>query len=246
MKLLRRFIIWINVIKDYILSFNPIKGKIISAEKTIEYTLKNHKSIIRYGDGEFKILNGQGIHYQKHDIELQENMKRILCEYHKDAPYLLCVPYKYFSNSNMVLNSRVLISCWGKPKKMFKRFVKKDVVYGDAFVFAKNNKNIYYSLWKDYSNIIFVHNDLRYINMVSTSSEQSLYYIKVPNRDSYNVIDKIEKEIISIYENNQLQKTNTVVLISAGPMAKVLVYRLANKKYFALDCGHIWDDPLEV
>lgn len=35
-------------------------------------------------------------------------------------------------------------------------------------------------------------------------------------------------------------------LISAGPMAKVLVYRLASNGYFALDCGHIWDDPLEV
>lgn len=77
-------------------------------------------------------------------------------------------------------------------------------------------------------------------------AETKGYYVEVPNRDSYKVIDKIEEEIISIYDDNQLQKNDTAILISAGPMAKVLVYRLASNGYFALDCGHIWDDPLEV
>lgn len=214
MKLSKRVLIWINVLKDYILSFSPIKGEIMSAEETVEYDLKNHKCLIRYGDGEFKILNGQDVHYQQFDYELQKDMQTIVCEYQVDSPYLLCVPYKYFSTNNLVLKNRVLISCWGMPKKMFQKLVKQNVIYGDAFVFAKNNRDIYPSLWSSYSNIILVHNDSKYIKTACVSPKQKGYYVEVPNRDSYKVIDKIEEEIISIYDDNQLQKNDTAILIS--------------------------------
>lgn len=246
MNILDRIIIWINVIKDYLLSFPASRARILSAEETIEYIKKNHKSLIRYGDGEFKILNGQDVHYQQYNQELHVELEKIICEYQEESPYLLCMPHKYFGNNNFVLNSRVLISCWGKPKRMFQKYAKQDVVYGDAFIFAKNNKEIYHNLWNNYSNIILVHNDEKYLHSASGLEGQKGYYVKVPNCNSYGEIDNIEKEIITIYEDNDLMKENTVILVSAGPMAKALVFRLAENGYFAIDCGHIWDDPLEV
>lgn len=246
MKISKRIAIWVNVIKDYLLSFPASRARILSAEETIEYIKKNRKSLIRYGDGEFKILNEQDVHYQEYNQELHAEMERIICEYQEDSPYLLCMPHKYFSNNNFVLNSRVLISCWGMPKRMFQKYSKQDVVYGDAFIFAKNNKGIYSALWNNYSNIILVHNNKKYLQSACALQGQKGYYVKVPSRNSYDEIDNIEKKIITAYSDNNLLKENTAILISAGPMAKALVSRLAVKGYFAIDCGHIWDDPLEV
>jgi len=247
MEKLKRLRIWIKVLRDYCLSFFPLKGHFLSSKETIDYVYDKNKSIIRLGDGEFNIILGGKVHYQDYNPELQKEMLQIIKQYTMDSPYLLCVPYKYFSNSNLVLNKRVLISCWSTSKQTFKKYIKKDVFYGDAFVFSKNNsRNTYQRIWEKYSAIILVHNNKKYLKELFDLKKQRCFFVEVPSKNSYDFINKIEQEIKKTYEINNLSRKNTVVLLSAGPTAKVLVYRLSLKGYKMIDCGHVWDDPLEV
>ena len=118
MKKSERLKIWIKVICDYCCSFFPSKAKILSSEETIDFACTGKKSIIRFGDGEFNIIQGGNVHYQEYNADLERDMLKILNEYSEKSPYLLCVPYRYFSKNNLVLNRRVLIACghvWDDP-----------------------------------------------------------------------------------------------------------------------------------
>lgn len=247
MNRLKRMKIWVKVFQDYCCSFFPVKAKLLPAQETIDYVCHNGKSVIRFGDGEFNIILGGNVHYQEYDLKLQEELIRIIKEYNEDSPYLLCVPYRYFSKSNLVLNRRVLISCWSTPKQMFKKYFKRGIPYGDAFVFSKNNsRSNYQKMWENYKAIILVHNNDKYLEETFNLEKQKGYFVKVPLKNSYEIIDDIECEIERLFQENDLPKNNTAVLISAGPTAKALVYRLSIKGYKLIDCGHVWDDPLEV
>ncbi len=247
MEILKRIRIWVKVCRDYCFSFFPLKAQLLTPKETVDYVCNYDKSVIRFGDGEFKMLMGGSIHYQDYNLKLKQEMLQIIMDYNRNSPFLLCVPYLYFSKSNFVLNKRVLISCWSTPKQLFKKYIKTDVVYGDAFVFSKNNLKInYQKMWENYDAIILVHNDEKYFKEVFSTERQKGFFIKVPSKNSYNFVDDIEREIERTFEINNLSTNNTAVLLSAGPTAKVLVFRLSLKGYKMIDCGHVWDDPLEV
>lgn len=44
--------------------------KVMSIDQTIDYILREHYSVVRYGDGEFKLGNGDPIRFQKYDPQL--------------------------------------------------------------------------------------------------------------------------------------------------------------------------------
>ena len=247
MNLIKRAGIWVKVAWDYVCSYGPVESKILDPEQTIAYLLKTGKSMIRMGDGEFNLMNGKNVHYQKHSPALQKEMESLLKNYSADSPYLLCVPYRYFTGSNRMLNSRTLISCWSTPKRMFQKLENPGLIYGDAFLFAKNNRALDCGrLWRDADNVIVLHNDPRYLQQAFDPKTQNGFFVQVPARDTFEVLDEIEEKITGVFEKNNLEKEKTVVLLSAGPAAKVLVKRLSAKGYRMIDCGHIWDDPLEV
>lgn len=244
----KRLKIWIKVIFNYFKSFKKLKCFILNTNDTLDLQLKTKKSLIRFGDGEFNLLNGKDVHYQKYSFELAEELKKILIEYSTESKYIVAVPYYYFSNSNLVLKNRLLISCWSVPKNTFKKVMKKNIPYGDAFLFSKTNKElkIYEQLWENYANIIFVHNDEKYSKSINTKEFQQLFFVKVPSKNTYEKIHEIQYDIEKKFIQYHLQKKDSIILISAGPAAKVLAYNLSKKDYLCIDTGHCWDDPLEV
>ena len=68
--------------------------KILSDEETLDEIIYNNKSISRFGDGEFKIIFGISIRFQKTSPYLSERLYEILNN--KDSNFLvgLNVPYK--------------------------------------------------------------------------------------------------------------------------------------------------------
>ncbi|WP_370760516.1 GT-D fold domain-containing glycosyltransferase [Faecalibacillus intestinalis] len=244
----KRIIIWIKVLFNYFSSFKKLKCIILDSENTVGLQLETKKSLIRFGDGEFNLLNKKDVHYQKYSLELASELKKILLEYSIESNYIIAVPYYYFSNNNTVLNNRLLISCWSIPKTIFKKNMQKNVPYGDAFLFSKNNKKIkiFEKIWENYTNIVFVHNNEIYTKAINLKKNQKLFYVKVPNKNAYEKIENIQNDIEMTFILNDLLKSNSIILISAGPAAKVLVYSLSKKGFLCIDTGHCWDDPLEV
>jgi len=65
-------------IKDYILKKKIGAPYIMSMDETLDYILKSHCSVSRYGDGELKLSVGESIRFQKYDDNLSRKLKLIL------------------------------------------------------------------------------------------------------------------------------------------------------------------------
>lgn len=225
--------------------------KVLSRADTPKYVLDNNKALIRIGDGEFRImLRKKDQLYQKYSNALQKEMMQFLIDYKKEKAcnFVLAVPNEPFINEAKwfsSINNDMILQCFGLYRFYFRNFMAKDKIYGDAFVFQRDNVSNYEKLWLNSDKVIFVHNNKKYADGFEQKYNIETYFVKVPSKNSYDVIDAVEEEIVKVV--NGLDKdVNYKIVISAGPMAKALVYRLLKKDIIAYDTGHCWDEPLAM
>lgn len=248
--MLQRLIIWVRTLYYFIFSIKCVsKAKFLNANETTCQLSKSNKSLIRFGDGEFNIISGKGIHYQSFSKELSEELKYIIEAYIKSnnsSAYLLALPSDFFMCSGLkLLKKRVYVSSWSFSRWLFKNYYDKQVQYGDAFLFAKDYENIYKELWINADVVIFVHNNKRYADYFLGKYGIETKFVGIPNKNAYEKKNSILKEIY-----NQISSCDSdskiVTLISAGPTGKVLVKELSDDGYLAYDTGHCWDEPLKL
>lgn len=251
MSIFRRMKIWCRVVYTFIFSFFGTKKKILSPQETVEM-IKNGRSLIRFGDGEFGIFHGKDIHYQNWSIELKEAFDSIKKDFErqsKDCPYLLAVPQQFMKvNGFRLMKKRVYVSCWSEARYDFQRRYSKTAIYGDSFLFEKKNKELYSEIWNGENcpnNVIFVHNSKDCANAFADTYHKNTKHVVCPPRDAFESVEGLEKEILSIIAENGWTAKDVMMTISAGPAGKVLVYRLSKQGYHCIDAGHCWDDPLE-
>lgn len=250
MSLKYRMAAWIRVIYSFLLTLFGVKADILSAEETA-LKIKDGRSLIRFGDGEFGIYRKRNIHYQRWSEELLSEFERIKRDYENDSescPYILAVPKRFMTVSGFrLMRRRVYVSSWAESRLQFKRTFRRDIAYGDAFLFEKKNRDIYGSLWDAESaeNVIFVHNSEECAEKFRQTYKKNVYFVKCPPRDAFESVDAIEAEILEIIKSEGLCAERVSLAISAGPAGKVLVYRFSRAGYHAIDAGHCWDEPLE-
>ena len=51
---------------------------VMSIDETLDQLLETEQSLIRFGDGEFNLINGNSIAYQEYQEELAQEMREIL------------------------------------------------------------------------------------------------------------------------------------------------------------------------
>lgn len=226
------------------------KATFLNSEQTIQAILENRKSLIRYGDGEFMYMLKDGICYQEKDERLQDYLKRILTDYlsnQKNCPYYVGMPVQFFNcKGNVLLKNYKYFSCWTYSRYIFKKFFDKDVLYADAFTFAAKYQQWYVQLWKNapVENIILVHNDEKYLDSIKKDCDKQCAFVKIPSKNAFSEFESILRNIKDTA--NQVGSNNAMVLISAGPCAKALVYELSKCGIWAIDTGHCFCDPLEI
>jgi len=225
------------------LFLSPFKSKIkiIKNDEMINYVIKNKLSIIRYGDGEFRIMNHRKwIHYQCFNQKLCKEMNELFYNYSCKSKYLLSVPYFFNEDIKWYKNMPYsFTACFAECRLFFRKKHIKNMVYGGAFLFRKWNMNIYEKLWENEKELILIHNDIKRAQALECKYKIKVKFIEIPKKNAYNEIDNIEKKI------EELNKDNSKILISAGPMAKALIYRLS-EKYTIYDTGHCFDEPLKI
>lgn len=248
---IRRILIWLRVLRAYILTFSGVKCKILDAEQTVNEILSG-KSLIRFGDGEFGIYSGRDIHYQPYSNELRKEFDAIKQDFEIDGVncrYILAVPKKYMQCSGLELgNKRVLVSSWSDSRLFFKKNFNRELIYGDSFLFEKRNKHIYSKLWtqsEDKRKILFIHNNPEYAESFGKAYNRDVIFYQCPSYDSFRFIDTMLSDIILKIAGHQLNREDVQIVISAGPAGKVLVFHLSKAGYQCIDAGHCWDDPLE-
>lgn len=229
-------------------SFNrPRYAKFYNNQELIEKILKEQKSLIRYGDGEFDIIEGKSIHYQEYSLELGERLNAILCTYIKNEnslSYIVAMPEYFFNSCGLrILFSRLRLSAWSHARYLFKKRYDKKVYYGDAFLFHKDNEQEYSKIWEKAGirKIIFVHNNIKYAEIFEQKYKIKTDFVKIPPKNAYRIVDCILQRIKTVVANDK----KAMVIVSAGPCGKILVYELAQEGIWAIDTGHCWDEPLD-
>lgn len=243
--MIRRIKSWLITIYMWIRSFKPVKNAtILSAEKTVEKIVQERLSLIRFGDGEFFLINGNDIHYQIYSKLLSQCLDEIITSYSTNMVpnYLVCMPKKYFEcNSFSIARNRVLVKSWVRPRFMYQERYDTNVVYGDAFLFQKGNESIYSKIWDrdDIKHILFVHNNPKYAEIFSKKYCKEVTYVRVPTKNAFESRESILNTI------KKRASSADMVLISAGPCAKYLAAELSKCGIWVIDTGHCWDEPLE-
>lgn len=251
MNIFQRIGIWGKVIFAFLFSFGGSDKNIYSAQETVD-KIADGKSLIRFGDGEFGIFHEKDIHYQKWSPQLKEAFIKIKEDFEnlgEDCPFLLAVPQKFMqANGFQLMKKRVYVSCWAQARYDFKREYRKDCAYGDAFLFEKNNKEIYSQIWNRETcppNVIFVHNNEEYARFFTETYQKNTVHVACPSKNAFEQLDMLEKEILNLIEKNGWTNKDVSLAISAGPAGKVLVYTFSKRGYQSIDAGHCWDEPLE-
>lgn len=249
--MLYRIKIWGRVLYSLILTFSGVACKVLNAEDTVQ-KIREGKSLIRFGDGEFGIYKGKNIHYQQYSNNLKSMFEEIKNSFEAEGdecPYILAVPKKFMQCTGITLcKKRVLVSSWAEARYYFKKNFDLSKTYGDAFLFERKNASIYEKIWRaenDSRKIIFVHNNDIYARQFQKKYNREVFFVQCPSQNAFEQIEELEKSIKNLMTSYNLKKEEIQIVVSAGPAGKVLVYQFSKMGLHSIDAGHCWDDPLE-
>ena len=214
--------------------------------ETIEYIISNHASVSRFGDGEFKIMMGEGIGFQDADIPLAKRLNEILNSSGKNFKHIVCIPYPLESLHGLKKRSR---NFWLKfisdNYRPLLKMIPLHVIFYDAnftrfyMDFQEINncrKKIdeIKRIWNKREVVIVEGTGTRMgVNNDLFNNVKSLRRIICPSRNAFNVYNHI-----FTYICNNIEK-EALVLCALGMTATVLAFDLYNVGYQAIDIGHI-------
>ncbi len=209
---------------------------ILNLDDSLEELISSGKSVARYGDGEFKLIMGENIGFQKSHPELTRRLKEILkCENENVLIGIVDV-FGYCPNNYM---KKVIMLC----RETLYKYINFDKTYVDAslarrFKFnSEEQGNEYYkkikSLWNNKDIIIVegagsrlgIGNDL-------FDNANSIERILCPIKNAFSKYDTILAECLK-------QPKEKLFVLALGPTATLLAVDLAEKGYRALDIGHL-------
>ena len=216
---------------------------IVSKENTLNEIIKYNKSISRFGDGEFKLIFGSGIHFQKYDYNLSKRLFEILNTNEKKLLIGIFFPFQK-KKINTFMNSTAKF--WKKwiynyRFRMFNILKKKKYYSADISRFYiplkdKSKVNSYIQklkkIWEGRDVLIIEGEKTRVgIGNDLLNNTKSIKRILCPNGNAYIIYDKILKSALKTDKNN-------LILIALGPTASILAYDLTKFGYQAIDIGH--------
>jgi len=230
--------------------------QIMSIKETLDMIIEKSLSVCRYGDGEFKIMDGDGIFFQQESEGLSLRLKEVIQSY--DSRVLVCLPtfldrrHSIFpeckgskEERRRTLRARKYLDdiIAQKREKWYQYFdLKRE--YGNALMTrcyvseSDADAVIYFNLWKkifEGRSVLIVEGEKTRFGVGNDllSGCNSVRRILCPSKGAYSVYDEVRKTVLEVHKDNEL------CLIALGPTATVLAYDLAKKGIQALDIGHL-------
>lgn len=233
--------------RKYFAKAEKVLGKynIATPIETVEEIVNGKKSISRFGDGEFDMIYGIGMNYQKYDSKLAKRLEEIVLS--EDENILIGLPN--------VVNLDYCKEYTGFATEFWPDWINK---YKFKLVRLLKHNRKYYSTqitrfyldYKDKSHTAEYVKELKKIwdgrDVVIIEGMQSrlgvgndlfdnmksIQRIICPSENAFDIYDRILNEALKIDKNK-------LVMLALGPTATVLSYDLAKAGYQAVDIGHV-------
>ncbi|NLL77135.1 MAG: DUF1792 domain-containing protein [Clostridiales bacterium] len=219
------------------------KIKLMSLDETLDALLATEKSLVRFGDGEIVILKGVDLELQKADLEITENLIRILGYEYENLmvalPGIFDGVEKYQEKSRLFWKDHLLFC-----RNIYNRYCSKEKLYGDAMVsrcyylFKEKSQcggwfDKFKLVWKD-KDIVVVEGERTHNGVGNDLFEhaRSVERIICPPSNAYDVYDRILEECGKVSKDK-------LFLISLGVTAKMLTEALFLQGYRVLDIGNL-------
>jgi len=229
----------------WVLKLHPIKAQILTIDKTIDFISVQGNSMVRFGDGEFSLMEGKDIEgYQKANERLAGELAKVIKNVN-NSRLLICLPEPINGVSKYVYTSRWhWVAHLAQNWKRYHKVCNAQITYGNAFVSRpymiyknKEQSAIWFeriiSIWEDRDVVLVegkfsrsgVGNDL-------FSNVRSLKRILCPPKNSFEHYDEILEAVLKLNKKS-------LILLSVGPTSKPLAKVLADNGYWTLDIGHL-------
>lgn len=212
---------------------------------SLDLITKDHKSVVRFGDGEFDLINGKSIPYQYYDPNLANHLKKIILRGNYNNT-LVCLPdvFRDLDRYGHYAHGFYEVSFFPENDAILKEIENTGNWYGSTFIsrpyidlIDKSKSKDYFNEWKKLWN----NKDLLIVEGKFTRSgvgndlfdnTNSIKRIICPPNNSYAKVDEIEAAIKQYAEDR-------LVLLMLGPTAKVIVDDLQGIDNQLIDLGHI-------
>ena len=221
--------------------------KIKSPKETINELIYSDKSLCRFADGEYSIMNGKNIPFQKHSLKLEKRLKEICVS--NDNNKIICIPhcywnpnkYKFYKVVELFMKMYLRSNINNILSLLNKNIEYRDAAFTQLYMTIKN-----YDFVEHFQNIIKIWEDKNITIICGKSvfdqieynifyNAKSVEYIYCPAKNAFDDYEKILKNAKKINKDR-------LIIIILGAAATVLAYDLADCGYRALDIGHIAKD----
>ncbi len=212
-------------------------------EDTITELIEQQSSIVRFGDGELRLISGHGIPFQNYSDALRERLIEVLTS--QIPSLMVAIPYVcYSSKKNVTQNNKVF---WLKYSQSFRTLIEDYLCKGKQYYAAE--VTLAHTFYEDYDLASYFARmrqlwDNRPLTIICGESvfqqmehnlfdnAESVEYQHAPALHAFEHYDSILESAL------QLDKNRLIIAI-LGPCAKVLCYDLHRAGYQALDLGHL-------
>lgn len=219
------------------------KLHVYSIEETIDILVNSEKSLIRYGDGEIKIIEGRSVEFQDYDKVLADRLCEILG--FKEDNLLIAIPDIFDS---LDLYTHKSADFWKEhlffSRNTYERYCNVNKKYYNAFI-----SRMYYN-YKDksqcakwYADIRRIWDEKKIVVVEGTVSHngvgndlfdnaKKVERIVCPSKNAFFSYRKILDACLEIPKE-------TLILVAVGITAKVLVQDLFSNGYRVIDIGNL-------
>lgn len=219
--------------------------KFYSDDETVSLIVDEHKSLSRFGDGEFMWMAGESLpSFQDYSPEFGRDLTSAFKNKNKNL--LIGIPHGVFDSSKCNIYARMH---WRIIRANFLsrlvRFMDANRVYSDASItrpyidyrdraYSANIFGLLKKIWND-RDIVIVEGEKTKLGMGNDlfDNARSIKRIICPAENAYGRIEDIKASIKANV------KKDTLILGALGPTASILASQLCDEGYQFVDIGHI-------
>ncbi len=215
---------------------------VLTSEETLRKIIETKCSVARFGDGEWRIMRGGGIGFQRPNKALARRLREIIRK--PDERCLVCISNVFNGIDHFVPTAKAI---WRRILCLQDAWVRKifggEYSYGDALIsrFYIDTQDLEtaqqcISLWKQVWNkrdVLIVEGEFSRLGVDSNlfANAASVKRILCPAIHAWDAYQ-------DIYSAVKKHAQGKLVLIALGPTATILAYDLALQNIQAVDCGH--------
>lgn len=217
--------------------------KVMSVDDTIDILVNGNDSLVRFGDGELKVIRGGDIEFQNANNKLSEELQDIIG--YKYDHLLVSVQDIFEGVSQYVPKTQAF---WKDHLLYYRRYYR--TLCNTSRLYASTSFSRCYitildkeksagwfekikKIWEN-KDVVVVEGELTY-NGVGNDlflGCKSIRRIICPSENAYDKINQIKKECLK-------NSKDILFLVTLGPAAKVLVRDLYLEGYRAIDIGQL-------